>query len=83
MSVPNVVGLTEAEARVRAQRQGPAVVDHRSPTSTHANDGKVIAQTPSGGASVNRRDTVVLTVGEYTPPPTTTTTTPTTTHAGP
>jgi serine/threonine-protein kinase len=74
VSVPNVIGQTEAEARSALSAKGlsASTITQVDP----ANEGKVIAQTPSGGASVNPGSNVTLTIGGAAPAPTTTTIAP-------
>jgi eukaryotic-like serine/threonine-protein kinase len=79
--VPNVVGRTEASAIDRLEADG-FVVDVSTQSSTEANDGRVIAQTPAGNETATPGSTVAITVGVFTPEPTTSTST-TTTVAGP
>ena len=86
--VPPVQGLTVAQADevLRAANLKSSVI--LEPTSLQGNDGKVLSQSPAAGEQTPLQNTVVLTVGEYTPPDTTTTqpaptTTTTTTTPGP
>ena len=74
VSVPNVIGQTEAEARSALSAKGlsASTITQVDP----ANEGKVIAQTPSGGASVNPGSNVTLTIGGAAPATTTTTIAP-------
>ena len=67
VSVPNVIGQTEAEARSALSAKGlsASTITQVDP----ANEGKVIAQTPSGGASVNPGSNVTLTIGGAAPAP--------------
>lgn len=87
VTVPPVQGLTvpQAEEVLRAANLKASVI--LEPTSLEGNDGKVLSQSPAAGEQTPPQNTVVLTVGEYTPPQTTTTspppTTTTTTTPGP
>jgi serine/threonine-protein kinase len=74
VSVPNVIGQTEAEARSALSAKGlsASTITQVDP----ANEGKVIAQTPSGGAQVNPGSNVTLTIGGAAPATTTTTAAP-------
>jgi serine/threonine-protein kinase len=74
VSVPNVIGQTEAEARSALSAKGlsASTITQVDP----ANEGKVIAQTPSGGSPVNPGSNVTLTIGGAAPTTTTTTTAP-------
>jgi serine/threonine-protein kinase len=72
--VPDVVGLSESEARAEIEDAGFSVsVRTRSVTDTES-DGQVLGQSPAGGKERRRGATVVITVGllsapEQTPPP--------------
>ncbi len=74
VSVPNVIGQTEAEARSALSAKGlsASTITQIDP----ANEGKVIAQTPSGGSPVNPGSNVTLTIGGAAPSTTTTTAAP-------
>ncbi len=74
VSVPNVIGQTEAEARSALSAKGlsASTITQVDP----ANEGKVIAQTPSGGSPVNPGSNVTLTIGGAAPTTTTTSATP-------
>jgi beta-lactam-binding protein with PASTA domain/tRNA A-37 threonylcarbamoyl transferase component Bud32 len=74
VSVPNVIGQTEADARSALSAKGltASTITQVDP----ANVGKVIAQTPSGGSPANPGSTVTLTIGGAGPTTTTTTTAP-------
>jgi beta-lactam-binding protein with PASTA domain len=71
--VPPVQGLTvaAADAVLRAANLKSSVI--LEPTTLQGNDGKVLSQSPAAGEQTPPQNTVVLTVGEYTPPDTTTT----------
>ena len=79
--VPNVVGRTESSAIDRLEADGFSV-DVVTQSSSEANDGRVIAQTPAGSETAPGGSTVTITVGVFTPGPPTSSAT-TTTVAGP
>jgi serine/threonine-protein kinase len=80
VSVPPVVGLTEAQARNLITSAGlvPTVQLINVPAGD-ANDGRVISSNPAAGQLVAPGSTVGLRVGRAVAPPTTSTTTTTTT----
>jgi beta-lactam-binding protein with PASTA domain len=71
--VPDVVGLTEAEAEAELGDAGFGVSVRTRTVDDPGQDGRVVSQTPSGGKERRRGDTVVITVGEVVttpePPP--------------
>jgi serine/threonine-protein kinase len=73
VTVPSVVGQTQAAATSTLQNQG-FDVDVLTVPSTPANAGRVISQSPTAGNSANRGSTVTITVGASTPTSTTSTT---------
>ena len=74
VSVPNTVGQTQSSAESTLSDAGLSpVVGRTQPVTNQSDDGKVVAQQPSGG-KVKRGSRVTLTVGRFTPPPTTPTT---------
>jgi serine/threonine-protein kinase len=81
VDVPNLINQTEAEARAIAEDAGLVlrVANTRQQVADPGQDGLVVDQVPTPGTTVERGDTVTVTLGEYTPPPTTTTSTTTTT----
>lgn len=83
VEVPNLIGMTEQEATNALNDVGLLirVANTRQPVADPGQDGLVVDQIPTSGATADQGDTVTVTLGEYTPPPTTTTTTlpPTTT----
>ena len=84
VSVPNVEGKTEADARSALGASGLQVtVRYVTVNFGSTDDGKVISQSPDGGSSASPNSTVRLTVGKAVQPATTTTTKPTTTTAAP
>ncbi len=80
--VPNVVGRTESSAIDRLEADGFSV-DVVTQSSSAANDGRVIAQTPAGSETAPDGATITITVGGFTPTPTTSPSTTSTTVAGP
>lgn len=80
--VPNVLEKTEQTARQELQLAGfrIEVVDQPLPPGS-PDDGRVLAQSPSGGQRADVGSTVTITVGRAEALPTTTTTTTTTTTA--
>ena len=81
VDVPNLIGQTEEDARNITEDAGLVfrVSNARQPVADPAQHGLVVDQVPDPGTTVDRGDTVTVTLGEYTPPPTTTTQPPTTT----
>jgi len=74
-AVPDVEGLDEATAKAQLQNAGFKVAVQTQSTQDPAEDGVVISQDPQGGAQVQPKSTVLITVGQLaTPPPTTDTT---------
>ena len=73
--VPNVVGMTEADAVAALQGAGFRVARVAQIVSSPANDGIVIDQSPEPDAEVERGATVTITVGQAVAGTTTTTTT--------
>lgn len=86
VTVPNLIGMTEQEATNTLNDAGLIirVANTRQPVADPSQDGLVVDQIPTSGATADQGDTVTVTLGQYTPPPTTTTTTiPTTTTTTP
>jgi eukaryotic-like serine/threonine-protein kinase len=75
--VPNVIGRTSSNAAAALRAKGFNVSVSEQQTDVAAQDGKVVDQFPTPGASAKKGATVTIFVGNFTPP--TTTTTPTTT----
>jgi serine/threonine-protein kinase len=81
VEVPNVVGMTEQEARNALEAAGfqmnrsQATIEVSDP----GQDGRVQEQFPAAGTSTQPGAVVTVTLGEYVPPPTTTAPTTTTT----
>jgi beta-lactam-binding protein with PASTA domain len=78
-SVPDVVGLTSADARRVLRNEGLSVSVRTRSTTKQSEDGNVIEQRPSGGAQVDKGSQVVLVVGKLKQPDGQTTTPQTTT----
>jgi beta-lactam-binding protein with PASTA domain/tRNA A-37 threonylcarbamoyl transferase component Bud32 len=64
-SVPDVVGLTSADARRVLRNEGLAVSVRTRSTTKQSEDGQVIEQSPGGGAQVDKGSQVVLVVGKF------------------
>ena len=81
VDVPNLIGQTEEGANAITEDAGLVfrVANTTQQVADPAQDGLVVDQVPTPGTTVDRGDTVTVTLGEYTPPPTTTTVPPTTT----
>ncbi len=77
VQVPNLTGMTEAEARSALEALGlvPIISATRQPVDNEELDGRVVNQIPASGQTVPVGTTVQVTLGIYQPPPTTTTTT--------
>ena len=75
VEVPNLVGMTRAQAESTLAGLGlqTNVSATSQPVADPGQDGLVVAQVPSVGASVLPGDIVTITLGVYIPPPTTTT----------
>jgi serine/threonine-protein kinase len=83
-TVPGVVGFTASAAASTLASSGFSVAEKTKDVSNANQDGIVLDQSPTAGATAQKSSTVRITVGRYKappPPPTTTstTTTPTTT----
>ncbi len=81
VQVPNLQGMTEAQARQAVEALGLTlnVSAARQPVADPAQDGVVVGQVPNPGLTVSKGSTVTITLGQYQAPPTTTTIPPTTT----
>lgn len=84
VDVPNLSGMTVQQATNALTERGLVinVATTTQPVNDPAQHERVVAQNPASGVTVNRGDTVTVTLGEHIPP-TTTTTTPTTTTTEP
>ncbi len=73
VSVPNTVGQDQSSALSTLADAGlTPIVGGTEPVTNQSDDGKVVAQDPSGG-KVKRGTKVTITVGQFTPPTTPTT----------
>jgi eukaryotic-like serine/threonine-protein kinase len=79
VEVPDLVGLTQAEAEAALAELGLTMVADTQGVADSSQDGLVIDQNPNAGEVLVPGDTVNVAIGEFTPPPTTTTTTTSTT----
>jgi serine/threonine-protein kinase len=61
--VPNVVNMTEADATATLQEAGFNVAVQYATTFDSSRNGRVVAQSPSGGSTASRGSTVTITVG--------------------
>ena len=66
-SVPNVVGLTEAEAKSDLEGAGFTVSVQDQTTDIEQQDGRVVDQNPSGGSTVANGTRIVIMVGSFSP----------------
>jgi beta-lactam-binding protein with PASTA domain len=66
--VPDVGGLEQGEAEAEIRDAGFGVSVRTRAVEEPDADGRVLSQTPSGGKQRRKGDTVVITVGEFTPP---------------
>src|SRR2546421_437939 len=69
VDVPNVVGQTQAQASQALQQAGFQVFVSQQATNNPTENGRVLAQNPSGGAKQNKGAGVTLTVGKFPPGP--------------
>jgi penicillin-binding protein 1A len=69
VTVPSVVGMTKTSAENRLENQGLVVSVTFQKVANLKNDGIVLSQNPSGGASVQPGATVAIVVGRYGPSP--------------
>ncbi len=65
VDVPNVVGLTRADAVSNLRSLGLSPSVQEQPTDIEPQDGRVIDQNPGGGTTVNEGTRVVVTVGVF------------------
>ncbi len=82
VEVPDLVGLSQAEAEAALAELGLTMVADTQGVADSSQDGLVIDQNPNAGEVLVPGDTVNVAIGEFTPPPTTTTTTTTDYHDG-
>src|SRR5437868_6705989 len=69
VDVPNVVGQTQAQASQALQQAGFQVFVSQQSTNNPTENGRVLAQNPSGGAKQTKGGGVTLTVGKFPPQP--------------
>src|SRR5436190_8575212 len=69
VDVPNVVGQTQAQASQTLQQAGFQVFVSQQATNNPGENGRVLAQHPSGGAKQTKGGGVTLTVGRFPPQP--------------
>jgi serine/threonine-protein kinase len=79
VTVPNVVGEPEDQARADLSSAGLGARAVTQTTNDPSGDGKVLNQSPQAGAKLPRGEAVTIFVGKFKEPPTTTTTEPPTT----
>ena len=65
-TVPNVKGDTAEQARVKIEGAGLTYVQGPNVPSNQAEDGRVVSQSPSAGAKVERGSNVVVQLGRFT-----------------
>jgi serine/threonine-protein kinase len=65
--VPDVLGLAEADARGQLQAAGFTVRVREEETTTEAEDGLVIDQSPAGGETREEGTRVTVAIGAFTP----------------
>jgi serine/threonine-protein kinase len=65
--VPGVVGLSATAASNQLRTAGFGVDLQFAPTNDKSKDGKVISQSPGGGAKLDEGGTVAILVGRYEP----------------
>ncbi|MEG0379634.1 MAG: PASTA domain-containing protein, partial [Eubacterium sp.] len=76
VSVPGLVGLSEADARARINSNGLTVGTVTTAESDYYNEGMVISQSPTEGTDTDRGATVNFVVSSGKPKPTPTPTPP-------
>lgn len=67
VDVPNVVGQMQAQASQTLQQAGFQVFVSQQATNNPTDNGRVLAQNPSGGAQQTKGGGVTLTVGKFPP----------------
>jgi serine/threonine-protein kinase len=67
VDVPNVVGQMQAQASQTLQQAGFQVFVSQQSTNNPTENGRVLAQNPSGGAQTTKGAGVTLTVGKFPP----------------
>jgi serine/threonine-protein kinase len=73
-SVPNVLGMTAEQAKAEIEGAGFVFRQGGTAPSNASDDGKVVAQNPSGGTKAEKGATVTVTIGKASVLPSTTTT---------
>src|SRR5205085_270613 len=73
VTVPDVVGMTQAQATSTLQGAGFHVVSQDQLTTHAAENGHVLSQTPNAGTKADKGSTVTITVGRTAGGTTTTT----------
>jgi eukaryotic-like serine/threonine-protein kinase len=68
VDVPNVVGLSEADARQMLAGDGLGVTVRRRDTDNEEEDGQVLDQRPGAGVEVDAGRTVIIIVGRFVEP---------------
>jgi beta-lactam-binding protein with PASTA domain len=66
-AIPNVVGMTEQQARRALQKLKLVVQVERQQTDRIDRDGKVVSQAPPPGSGATRGDVVTITVAKFQP----------------
>jgi serine/threonine-protein kinase len=81
VEVPDLEGMTpeQAEAALDEVNLVLRVSNTTQPVDDESLDGRVVAQVPDPGTTVDQGETVTVTLGDFEPPPTTTTESTTTT----
>ena len=69
VDVPNVVGLSAAEAARMLRAEGLGVVRRERSVDDAADDGQVVDQRPGAGAELDRGRSVTIVVGSFEEPP--------------
>jgi serine/threonine-protein kinase len=72
VTVPSVIGQTQAQATATLQAAGFKVSPTTGATTDSTQDGRVISQSPNAAAKAPKGATVSIVVGVFTAPPTTT-----------
>ena len=68
VDVPNVVGLTEADARGVLRGDGLRITVRERATENEQEDGQVLDQRPGAGVEVDDGDAVIVIVGRFEEP---------------
>ena len=70
VDVPNLVGLSEADARRLLRSEGLGITVRRRTTDNEEEDGQVLDQRPGAGTEVDEGRSVIVIVGRYEAPAT-------------